>query len=214
MSSATSIEDARRAKAGSDNHAPAGTFNTWHLFVLMSLLAASVAVLVARQNSPENLVLISLTIGAAGVAGLALYRMLAPFATADSAQATQSLSDRLRADLEREKFLALRSIKELEFDRAMGKVSAQDFDEMSSRLRARAMSLLERLDETRSIHREAIERELQARLAAGRRVEQPVAPEVVAAPAGLICACGTTNDVDARFCKSCGSRLDSVEQQR
>ncbi len=37
--------------------------------------------------------------------------------------------------MEREKALVLRSIKELEFDRAMGKVSPRDFDEMSTRLR-------------------------------------------------------------------------------
>ena len=45
----------------------------------------------------------------------------------------------MRAALEREKALVLRSIKELEFDRAMGKVSPKDFDEMAGRLRARAI---------------------------------------------------------------------------
>ena len=48
------------------------------------------------------------------------------------------LGGRTRAALEREKTLVLRSIKELEFDRAMGKVSEKDFAEMSARLRARA----------------------------------------------------------------------------
>ena len=52
----------------------------------------------------------------------------------------------MRAVLEREKLLVLRSIKELEFDRAMGKVSPKDFDEMAGRLRARAMSLMQQLD--------------------------------------------------------------------
>ncbi len=65
--------------------------------------------------------------------------------------------------LEREKTLMLRSIKELEFDRAMGKVSTKDFDEMAGRLRARAMSLMRQLD-TETGYRELIERELQARL--------------------------------------------------
>ena len=48
------------------------------------------------------------------------------------------LGGRTRAALEREKTLSLRSIKELEFDRAMGKVSEKDFAEMGARLRARA----------------------------------------------------------------------------
>ena len=42
------------------------------------------------------------------------------------------LGGRTRAALEREKALVLRSIKELEFDRAMGKVSEKDFAEMSA----------------------------------------------------------------------------------
>ena len=41
------------------------------------------------------------------------------------------LSESMRAVLEREKMLVLRSIKELEFDRAMGKLSEKDFDEMA-----------------------------------------------------------------------------------
>ena len=52
----------------------------------------------------------------------------------------------MRLDLEREKALTLRSIKELEFDRAMGKVSPQDFEEMAGRLRARALGIMKQLD--------------------------------------------------------------------
>ena len=58
----------------------------------------------------------------------------------------------------------LRSIKELEFDRAMGKVSPRDFDEMAARLRARAMMLIKQADEGGAGYRELIERELSARL--------------------------------------------------
>ena len=60
-----------------------------------------------------------------------------------------ALTESMRAVLEREKMLVLRSIKELEFDRAMGKVSAADFDEMAGRLRARALSLMKQLDTRR-----------------------------------------------------------------
>ena len=108
--------------------------------------------------------------------------------------------------------LALRSIKELEFDRAMGKVSNQDFDEMSSRLRARAMGLMLQLDERRSPYRDAIERELQSRIAGDRDSKQPSTQPIAPPPSGLTCTCGTTNDADARFCKSCGSRLVAERQ--
>ena len=107
MSSATSIDDAVTPKTEIKKEAP-GAFSPWHFFVLLSLVAASVAVVLAKQNSAENLLLISLTIGAAGAAGFALYRMLAPFATAEAEALGQPLSERLRADLEREKMLALR----------------------------------------------------------------------------------------------------------
>ena len=44
------------------------------------------------------------------------------------------------------------------------------------------------------------------------RLEDRLAPAVKAAPslatlAGVSCACGTLNDIDARFCKSCGAKL-------
>jgi hypothetical protein len=211
MSSATSIDDGLAAKADGEKAADGG-FSVWHFFVLLSLLSASVAVLLAHENSPENLLLISLTIGAGGAAGFALYRMLVPLVSREPEQASQSLSDRLRADLEREKMLALRSIKELEFDRAMGKVSPRDFDEMASRLRARALSLIQRLDDDRSVYQPVIERELQARI----RQPSPHSPSVPAPamPAALRCACGTVNDQDAKFCKQCGTRLEGAEQSR
>ena len=56
------------------------------------------------------------------------------------------VGQRTRAALEREKLLTLRAIKELEFDRAMGKLSDEDWQEMSGRLRARAARLIRQLD--------------------------------------------------------------------
>ena len=47
----------------------------------------------------------------------------------------------------------------------MGKLSDRDFEEMSGRLRARALALMKQLDEGESGYRGVIERELQARLA-------------------------------------------------
>ena len=184
-------------------------FQVSHFFILISLLASTVAVVMARPSAPENLILISLTIGAAGFAGLCFYRMLAPLVAPHADMDRQPLSDRMRAELEREKALTLRSIKELEFDRAMGKVSPQDFDDMAGRLRARALGIMKQLDAGHSAYRELIEKELAQRVG---RAPAPVAPEPVVAPpppAG-VCVCGTSNDADARFCKSCGSKLRAV----
>ena len=183
-------------------------FHVNHFFVLGSLLAATVAVVLARPSAPEHLILISLTIGAAGLAALCFYRMLAPLVAPHAELERQSLSERARVELEREKALTLRSIKELEFDRAMGKVSAQDFDEMAGRLRARAVGIMKQLDAGTSAYRVIIEKELAARVGSkpvGQLPDQAVAPVRVSG----LCGCGTSNDSDARFCKSCGTKLES-----
>ena len=169
------------------------TFHVSHFFVLLSLLAATVAVLMARPSAPASLILISLTIGGAGLTALAIYRTLAPLVGPKTDFDRQPLSDRMRLDLEREKALTLRSIKELEFDRAMGKVSTQDFEDMAARLRRRALGIMRQLDDGSHAYRALIEKELAQRVGKVADVD--------------VCACGTRNDPDARFCKSCGSKL-------
>jgi hypothetical protein len=182
-------------------------FHASHFFVLVSLLAATAAVVLARPSAPEHLILISLTIGAAGISGLAFYRMLAPLVAPRSA-AERELSESMRLDLEREKALTLRSIKELEFDRAMGKVSPQDFEEMAGRLRARAVGIMKQLDAGSAAYRTLIEKELAARVGKSYQPAAPASPIPAepTRPTGL-CACGITNDSDARFCKACGAKL-------
>jgi hypothetical protein len=198
MSSATSIEGVPAKPAADDS-----SFKPWHFFVLASLMAATVAVLMSRRSTPEHLVLISLAIGAAGLAAAGFYRMLAPLVSDEASTAVSSLSDRVRTALEREKALTLRSIKELEFDRAMGKVSPKDFDEMAGRLRARAITLMRELDQGPTAYRAAIERELSERLA--KKSSEP------SAPVHPVCdACGAANDLDAAYCKKCGSKLAAV----
>jgi hypothetical protein len=103
----------------------------------------------------------------------------------------------------------LRSIKELEFDFAMGKIAKADFDEMSARLRARALGLMRQLDAGGG-YRDQIEQEVKRRLegdgvsatAKGVALQRPETAEASG------CAnCGTANDPDAKFCKNCGAKL-------
>jgi len=233
MSSATSIEGRDLSpkvdrppkvdlppKGGSYDLSDQG-FRPWHFFVLASLGASTIAVMLSRQSAPEHLILISLTIGAAGLAAAAVYRTIVPLTTRDASRLAERPSERARAALQREKALVLRSIKELEFDRAMGKVSAKDFDEMGGRLRARAISLMKQLDAGGSGYREAIERELEERL---RRAgsSDPAKSSDQNGRAGFLnpakdaaprtCAsCETVNDADARFCKRCGFALATAQ---
>jgi hypothetical protein len=215
MSSATSIDKDFRPKPEPADKAPQDVpvdsgFKPWHFFVLASLMLATVAVVMSRQSTPEHLIMISFTIAAAGAAAAGFYRMLAPLATDDASIFSEPLTERARMATEREKALVMRSIKELEFDRAMGKLSPKDFDEMGGRLRARAIMLMKQLDEGGSAYRELIERELTSRL--GKETgEAKASPYVTAEPvAGTCASCGTANDHDAAFCKRCGTKLHEV----
>src|SRR5436309_2208040 len=98
--------------------------------------------------------------------GIAVLRMVRPLVSSEEDR-TVMIGHRTRAALEREKHLTLRAIKELEFDRAMGKLAEADFQEMSTRLRMRAAGLLRQLD-AGSGYRDQIERDLAARLKGSR----------------------------------------------
>jgi len=134
---------------------------------------------------------------ATGLLGLAVVRAIRPLVS-DHDDRTTMVGQRTRAALEREKLLALRAIKELEFDRAMGKLSESDWQEMSGRLRARAARLMRQLDAGAG-YREQIEQELAKRLGT-TEAEAPAAARFCA-------ACGTARDADARFCKNCGTKF-------
>jgi hypothetical protein len=171
------------------------------LFTLAGLIGATVVVFVSRGHTPAGIILLSLTIFAAAVVGLAAWRTLAPFTGTDEPAGPQMLGGRTRGALEREKTLVLRSIKELEFDYAMGKVSDKDFAEMGARLRVRAAGLLRQLDAGAS-YREQIEKEVARRVGGEARVGR------VPKSGPAVCrSCSTHNDADARFCKHCGAAL-------
>lgn len=170
---------------------PVGPF-----FLILSLVVAIASFVLLRGQSAAALSLVAFTLVGAGLAGTAVYRMLAPL-VADFEMGTPLVDGRTRAALERDKHLVLRSLKELEFDRAMGKISAEDFEPMRDRLRARALRLIRQLDDAQS-YRAQIERDLDALL------QSPAGPRA----AHAVCTgCGAPADPDARFCKMCGQAL-------
>ncbi|HEX7084863.1 MAG TPA: zinc ribbon domain-containing protein [Vicinamibacterales bacterium] len=171
---------------------PVGPF-----FLILSLVVAIASFVLLRGQSAAALSLIAFTLVGAGLAGTAVYRMLAPLVV-DLEIGTPLIDGRTRAALERDKQLVLRSLKELEFDRAMGKISGPDFEQMRDRLRARALRLIRQLDDAQS-YRAQIERDLDALLQA--------APAGQGAAQAVCRSCGAPADSDARFCKMCGQAL-------
>jgi hypothetical protein len=191
MSSETST-DSRPADSFQADSLQAESFQPWQFFTLAGLAGATalvfLAVFVWKVDRPAA-ILLSLSVAAAAYAGYAAWRAVAPLSGDEGDVTPVSVAGRARAALEREKLLTLRAIKDLDFDKAMKKVSEQDHAEMAGRLRARAVGLMRQLDSTVS-YRETIDREVSRRAA-------------VAACA----ACGKGNDADAKFCKSCGAAL-------
>ncbi|HET9193228.1 MAG TPA: hypothetical protein VFO21_10130 [Vicinamibacterales bacterium] len=184
----------------------------WQLFTLAGLIGATVVVFLSRGQTPAAIILLSLAIFAAAYVGVTALRTVLPLAGTLRDDGAEAIGDRTRAALEREKTLVLRSIKELEFDRGMGKVSEKDFAEMSARLRARAARLMRQLD-AGSLYREQIEKEI------AKRLEKTVSSDVgrtLSGPPGAArsttaCAsCAAVNDPDAKFCKNCGARLEAA----
>jgi hypothetical protein len=168
----------------------------WQLFVLAGLGCATVVTYMARGQGPTPVVLYAVLMAGAVLVGVAMLRVLNPLVRPDE-ERTAMIGSRTRAALEREKMLVLRSIKDLEFDHAMGKLSDADWHEMSTRLRSRASGLIRQLDAGAG-YRDVIERELGKRLATAG---------IQAPPVNACAQCSTINDVDARFCKNCGQKL-------
>ena len=177
----------------------------WQLFTLAGLLGATVVVFFSRGQTPAAIILLSCTVFAAAYVGVTALRTVLPLAGVIPDDAPETLGDRTRAALEREKTLVLRSIKELEFDRGMGKVSEKDFAEMSARLRARASRLMRQLD-AGSLYREHIEKDVEKLLP--KSAAKP--SQAIAQATNQCAACASVNDADARFCKSCGARLEAA----
>jgi len=112
-------------------------------------------------------------------------------------------------EIEREKQLVLKAIKEIEFDYQMRKISERDYREMVERYRNRAMRLISEL-EAGGDFRGLIEKELKLRLdlpASEPPASAVAEPATPSAGRPACAACKTVNDPDAKFCKSCGGKL-------
>jgi len=152
---------ALKSPEGKPDAADAG-LQPWQFFVLAALGCATAVTFISRGQGPTAIILLSVLMAAAALVGYAALRAVRPLVSPEQDR-TVMVGQRTRVALEREKMMALRSIKELEFDRAMGRLSDDDWREMSGRLRARAARLIRQLD-AGSGYRAQIERDLTKRL--------------------------------------------------
>lgn len=200
MSSETSTREVRLKPDATSSLQRDSSLQPWQFFVLAALGCATAITFIARGQGVTVVVLLGVLMATSALVGMAALRTLGPLVSTEEDR-TAMIGQRTRVALEREKMLALKSIKELEFDRAMGKLSESDWREMSARLRARAARIMRQLD-AGSGYRDQIERDLAKRL--GDSADN----RGVKASAGHACPqCATANDSDARFCKACGQPL-------
>jgi hypothetical protein len=129
---------------------------------------------------------------------------------------------------EEKKRAVLRALKDLEFERSVGKVSEEDFKKLSAQYREEAKLLLQVLDREQSPARERAEKLAESYLEKALKdapppktaedepaeteeaddVEDEDEDEDEDDVSELVCAqCDTKNDTDARFCKKCGEAL-------
>lgn len=114
-----------------------------------------------------------------------------------------------RAALLAEKRTLLLALKDLEAERDSGKLSNEDYRDLNEQYRKRARDVLRQLDGLIGPHRSRAQ-QLLAAASGTQTTVQPAAPAPAAAavPAVQSCSgCGLANDMDAVFCKKCGTRL-------
>jgi hypothetical protein len=189
-------------KAEMTDAADAG-LQPWQFFVLAALGCATAVTFMARGEGPTAVVLLGILMATAALVGYAALRALRPLVSPQEDR-TVMVGQRTRVALEREKQMTLRSIKELEFDRAMGRLSDEDWKDMSGRLRSRVGRLMRQLDAGAGV-RDQIEKDLEKRV--GERDAPPKPARAAASDLRTCASCETANDIDAKFCKQCGAAL-------
>jgi hypothetical protein len=178
----------------------------WFLGLVGAAVAAGYALLVEKMRLGPPLVMFSLGGMTLALTGAALLRVIDPLAGNSSSGASiVARGGRRKRELEREKQLVLKAIKEIELDYQMRKIAEPDYREMVERYRTRAMRLIGEI-EAGDDFRGLIERELAMRLKLDAAKPAPAAPS--GAPS-TCSSCSTVNDDDAQFCKKCGGKLSA-----
>jgi hypothetical protein len=125
-----------------------------------------------------------------------------------------------------QKQAVLRALKDLEFERSVGKIDEHDYEQLRSRYRDTAKRLLQGLDERTAPDRAKAEALVVEHLASRGLAPQPGPPESHASPSArseepaaahprLACpGCGASNEPDASFCKKCGAKVTAPSPEQ
>ncbi len=76
-----------------------GSFRPWQFFLLAGMLAATASVIMATGQSAPSIVMLSVTVVAASLVGLGVYRSLVPLVSPETVAAPTLIGGRTRAAL-------------------------------------------------------------------------------------------------------------------
>jgi hypothetical protein len=194
------------------------------VFVLLSMAAATVAVMLTTNTHPAALLAMSGGVLACGLAAYFFHTAL--HALVGPKRIATAVTGHRRETLAAYKNRILHTIKEIEFDHRMGKINAKDFEALSAPLRRKAAMLIEELDhvdqggavedprangalrESSAPREDGALQEQGALREDGALREQSALRTARPEVEGRDCeACGASNEADARFCKICGAKL-------
>ena len=135
-------------------------------------------------------------------------------ATAAPVASTPEMTSDARATLLERKNAMLRNLKDLHFERDVGKISEADFVKLDALYRQKAREVLAELDAEVGPWREEAEKLVKSAVAKVKKEEakeeskQPEpSPSPFRSPHLKCPKCEVMNDPDATFCKKCAARL-------
>jgi hypothetical protein len=180
-------------------------------------VVAALLVSIAGSVGPALLVLAS----GALLAGIALVwasiRTLSGDAPLSVGLETAAAQGGVGDDLFEQKRRVLRALKDVEGERALGRIDDADYEALVSRYRDEAKAVMRELDLQVAPMREEAERKARQYLArhgvrATEGSEEAPAQRSAERPERRECrSCGASNEGDATFCKACGAAMGGAE---
>jgi len=142
------------------------------------------------------------------IAGVALF-VAAPLAGGFFPSRRKGARDLDRERLEHERGLAVQGLRELEFDREMGKLSDTDYESLHAALEDRALTAMAALEKSHGAAKSSRRVEPIRRIESARVAPAPVSRAQGTQPRSInFCPqCGVRSAADAKFCVQCGTAL-------
>jgi hypothetical protein len=193
------------------------------------LATASLALVGARYGLPMVFLIVAggLLVGVIGLLWLSILSL-----GGETAMTVEEALSLAAPPMEEEqKRAVLRALKDLEYERGMGKIAEADYAELSQRYRGEAKALLVELDQSLTPARRTVEKLIDRRLRADRKAAAERSPEeskqdpepdpaeldsvraaAITGPSRRCSSCNHRSPLSADRCTACGCALGGQRQ--